>query len=347
MENLTLRPRPVDPGARLEQVEIESRALNSNPWGDPTRRRLWVYLPPGYHKSDQRYPVLWYLAAFTNSGAAAGNWRGFSDNLFQRVERLILAEKMGPVIVAAPDCFTTLGGNQYINSPGTGAYADYLQEELVPWVDQHYRTVADRNHRGVFGKSSGGFGALNLVMDRPDLWGALASQSGDAAFEWVYRNDFPKVAATLDRYKGDVAAFIRYFWRAKTPGGSDFLTLMHLCLAATYDPDPNDPCSIRLPFNRHTLEIDEERWGQWMAFDPVAKLPGRIEALKSMRGIYIDCGSRDQYHIHYGSRRLSRLMAQHEVEHQYLEFDGTHSNIDHRFDQSLPFLYQALSLKAD
>ena len=65
---------------------------------------------------------------------------------------------MGPAIFVFPDCFTSLGGNQYVNSSAIGAYADYLTREIIPFVDREFRTLASRDHRGCFGKSSGGYG---------------------------------------------------------------------------------------------------------------------------------------------------------------------------------------------
>ncbi len=330
-------------GERIVRSRHPSRVLAGNPWNDPSERELLAYLPPGYHDDDRRYPVLWYLAAYTNSGLGAANWRGFGENHFERIERLIRAGRMAPAIVVAPDCFTSLGGNQYLNSPALGAYADYIHEELVPLVDERFRTLAAREHRGLFGKSSGGYGALRLAMERPDCWGALADHSGDVDFEWVYRHDMPKVAAVLRGHDGDPLKFLRHFWTTESRTGDDFTTLMFLCMAASYAPEPETECGFVLPFDLETLEIDQYRWRRWLVHDPLNLVAAHAEALKSMRAIFIDCGNRDEYHLHYGARRLSRRLDQLGVAHRYEEFDGTHSGIDHRLEVSLPLLSQALS----
>ena len=327
----------------MVRLRFASRILRTNPWGDPVDRDLLVYLPPGYEQSNRRYPVLYYLAAYTNSGSGAANWRGFGENHFERVERLIAEGSMDPVIVVTPDCFTSLGGNQYVNSPALGEYADYLHEELVPLVDSCFRTLASREHRGLFGKSSGGYGALRLAMERPDCWSALADHSGDVDFEWVYRSDFPKVAAVLRNHGGDIEAFLKSFWSSTSRSGADFTTLMFMCMAASYAPEPELACGFVLPFDLETLEIDWPRWQRWLAHDPLNLVAGRASALQSMRAIFIDCGNRDEYNLHFGARRLSRSMAELGIAHHYEEFDGTHSNIDHRLDVSLPFLCRALS----
>ncbi len=343
MTRMEIRRRSPLLGDRVARLRVDSSALADNPWCDPSERELLVYLPPDYDQTDCHYPVLWYLAAYTNSGRGAANWRGFGENHFERIDRLIAEQAMAPVIAVAPDCFNSLGGNQYLNSPAVGAYADYLHDELVPLIDRRFRTLKAREHRGLFGKSSGGYGALRLAMERPDCWGALADHSGDVDFEWVYRRDFPKVAEVLRAHDGDPGAFLRHFWAANERRGDDFTTLMFLCMAASYAPEPELELGFALPFDLETLEIDRSRWQRWLAHDPLNLVADHAAALKSMRAIFIDCGNRDEYHLQFGARRLHRRLNELGIDHRYEEFDGTHSNIDHRLDVSLPYLSQALS----
>lgn len=342
-QTIRVRKREGWPQGRVESVGFDSAALAGNIWGDPTNRDLKVYLPYGYDDGDQRYPVFWSLAAFTNSGASADNWRGFSENLYERIDRLIFERRMGPVIVVAPDCFTTLGGNQYVNSPAMGNYADYLHDELIPLIDQRFRTLAQASQRACFGKSSGGYAALRFGMLHGKHWGAIASHAGDVGFDLVYRRDFPIAALRLARFDGDVSRFLHYFWQTESPSGDDFHTLMAIAMAASYDPDPSTPLGFQLPFDLQTLEIDQQRWAKWLAHDPLHILESHADALKNLRGIYIDVGTRDQYCIQYGSRVLHRELKRRGVAHHYEEFDGTHSGIDHRLDESLPYLYRVLS----
>ena len=117
---------------------------------------------------------------------------------------------------------------------------------------------------------------------------------------------------------------------------------MSLCMAATYDPDPKAPNGFRVPFNLETGELLELRWRQWLRHDPVHLVKRYRNNLKTLKGIFIDCGWRDQYHIQYGSRILSKRLREQRIEHTYEEFDDTHSGIDYRMDRSLPFLYRAL-----
>ena len=324
----------------MRSVTIDSKLLADNPWGDPTQRTLSVYLPPNYENTNEAYPVLYYLAAYTNSGLGMSSWRNFGENISERLDRLIAEESIGPVIMVFPDCFTKLGGNQYLDSIGVGAYASHIHEEIVPLVEEQFRVKKGSDHRAVLGKSSGGFAAMRFAMDFPGFWGAVANQSGDAGFDILYQRDFPAVADTLAEFNYDCEKFIKRFWRAKKIMGSHILTLMHLCMAATYDPSEDG--AIHLPFNLKTCEIDAQRWARWQAHDPVNRVTNSHDALKQLKGLFMDCGFRDQYYIHYGMRQLSDQLEKYQIDHIYQEFNGSHSGIDYRLDESLPFLYEKI-----
>jgi S-formylglutathione hydrolase FrmB len=336
------RPKSDWPKGSIIRLQHHSSALEGNPWGDPVERELSVYLPHGYADSKASYVTLWDLAAYTNSGPGHLNWRNQGENLPERLDRLIGQGVMEPAVVAFPDCYTSLGGNQYVNSASVGRYADYLNLELVPLVSERLNVVDARDARAVFGKSSGGYGALFLAMNHPETWGAAASHAGDMGFELVYRKDFPVVCELLSAFKGDPAAFIRAFWRKNRPSGRDYTTLMILAMAASYDPDPANPSRIRLPFDLRTCELNPERWQRWLACDPLCMLEQCAGSLKSLHALYIDVGIYDQYHIQYGTRRFIDQLTQRGIAHHYEEFEGTHSSIDWRLDHSLPFLVNTL-----
>ena len=365
------RKRPHWPQGRLIELEHTSKVLADNPLNDPHVRKLAVWLPPNYdqgadHGRGRRFPVLFDLAGFTGSGLAHIGWRGFDENVPERVARLTHEDQLGPVIMVFPDCFTALGGNQYINSSAIGPYADYLTRELIPFVDREFRTLATREHRGCFGKSSGGYGAMLHGMKYARYWGAVANHSGDAYFDFVYLSDWPKALNELAKYRavkreagpvdvpaaeqnadqglddGRVAKFLETIWSKEKISSGEMHCLMALAMAASYDPDPAAPNGFRLPLNLETGELLPARWKQWLKHDPI-HLVGRYKNnLASLKGIFIDCGWRDQYHIHYGSRILSKRLHQHGIAHVYEEFDDNHSGIDYRQERSLPFLYKAL-----
>jgi hypothetical protein len=369
------RKRPVRAQGSLVVLEHTSKVLADNPLGDPHVRRLAVWLPPQYDASPgrsgggPRFPVLCDLVGFTGSGLAHLNWRPFSENLAERAARLVHEKKIGPAIFVFPDCFTSLGGNQYVNSSAIGRYADYLTREIIPFVDREFRTLAAREHRACFGKSSGGYGAILHGMKYAQHWGAVGDHSGDAYFDFVYLADWPNTLDELAKYRrprrregaydarratarpgldeglddGRVRRFLEAMWRKPKLSGAETHAIMNVCMAATYDPDPRAPLGFRLPCNLETGELIAARWRRWQAQDPIHLVGRYARSLRSLRGIYLDCGWRDQYRIHYGARILSRRLAQAGIAHRYEEFDDDHSDIDYRMDVSLPFLYRAIA----
>jgi enterochelin esterase-like enzyme len=337
-----VRPEADWPRGTVRRLTHRSRVLEDNPWQDPVEREVAVYLPSGYAEGGAAWVALWDLAAFTNAGPGHLNWRNHGDNLPTRLDRLIGTGAMAPAVVVVPDCFTSLGGNQYVNSPAVGRYADYLLEELVPFVEGRFNLVGQRKGRGLFGKSSGGYGALYHAMHYPEIWGAAASHAADVGFDLLFRGEFPTACSVLAEYDGDAAAFLDRFWRRNRPSGHDFTTLMILAMAASYDPDESDPGRIRLPFDLRTCELDEARWEQWLRFDPLVMLEQRAEALRTLHALYIDVGRFDQYHIQFGTRRFVDALKGYRIDHRYEEFDGSHSAIDWRLDHSLPYLASTL-----
>ena len=337
-----VRARKVWPQGRVIRLDHQSEVLRGNPWNDPSARPLHIYLPAGYRDDADPYIALWDLAAFTNSGCGHLNWRNHGENLPERLDRLIGQGKMSTAVVVLPDCYTSLGGNQYVNSPALGNYADYLVKELVPFVSSQVIVIDHRDGRGLFGHSSGGFGALHHAMHFNETWGAAACHAGDVGFELVYRPAFAEVCSVLADYHGDHAVFIRAFWDKNKPASRDYSALMMLAMAASYDPDFENPGLLRLPFDLRTCTLNQERWSRWLACDPLNQVTTFAEALKALHGLYIDVGTRDQYHIQFGSRVLADQLRQLEIDFHYEEFDGDHSAMDWRLDYSLPYLAAAL-----
>ena len=362
--------RPHSPSGKLVVLEHTSKILKDNPLGDPHVRKVAVWLPRQYDEGAgrRRFPVLYDLVGFTGTGLSHTNWKPFGDNVPERAARLIREQKMGPAIIVFPDCFTALGGNQYVNSSAIGSYADYLTREIIPFVDREFRTLASREHRGCFGKSSGGYGSIIHGMKYAKYWGAVANHSGDAYFDFVYWHDWPNTLNELARHRmpkrkagaydargesnrkglseglddGRIKRFLGHVWKKEKLSTAEGHCMMNLCMAATYDTDRKAPLGFRVPFNLESGEVIEKRWRKWREHDPVNLVAKYRDNLKSLRGIYIDCGWRDQYHIHYGSRILSKRLAAAGVRHTYEEFDDNHSDVDYRMDTSLPFLYRAL-----
>ncbi len=322
---------------------LDSVVLADNPLKDPATRNLHVYVPPGYERDARAYPVLLALSGFKGTGGMLFNLDPFSESLDRRLDRLISEKRCGPCIVVAPDCFTRLGGNQYLNSSATGRYQDYLVQEVVPFVNRAYRTA----RWGAFGKSSGGYGAAMLGMHHPELFRAVADHSGDAGFELCY---LPSLSCALDAYcaAGGLAPWLEAFWRDDNKHRERHgQPLEMLAMAAHYSPNPAaPPLGIDFPVDVETGAFRPEVWERWRAWDPVNRAAPHAAALKRLALLYLDCGTRDEFGLLWGARAFSAKLRALGVEHRYAEFDDGHMNIPYRYDVSLPLLVSALEGEA-
>jgi S-formylglutathione hydrolase FrmB len=331
------------PRGSIRVERFESAALRGNLPGDPSARDLYVYLPPGYESGAERYPVIWCLTGFTGRGRMLLNDGTWEPGLADRMDALLAGGRSKPAILAMPDCFTHLGGSQYLNSPALGRYEDYLVEELVPFLDGRYRTLADRAHRGVMGKSSGGFGAILLGMRRAEVFGGVACHSGDMDFGQCYARDFAPVQREL-RKVGGIAPWMTRFFGARRKPMSDISVLNILAMAATYSPNVGaPPAYCDLPFDPETGALDSNVWKRWLEFDPVRLVERHADSLRSLRLLFLDCGTQDEFYLDLGARQLVRRLEALNVPHEFEEFEDGHMNIPYRYDVSLPKLAAALS----
>lgn len=333
-------PSPA-PRGRVVVARVASRALRGNALGDPAGRDVYVYLPPGYDDADavrRRYPLVLILTGFTGLGASPFNRNAFDESLDQRADRLIAAGTIPPMIFASPDCFTSLGGSQYVDSSATGRYETFVVREVVPFLDREFRTKGDARHRAVCGKSSGGYGALMLGMRHPDLFGALASHSGDAYFDLCYGYDFVKCWDGL-RNAGGVNEWLAKFRAKQRKTFADTGVLNILAMAACYSPNRRSPWGFDLPFDLETCEIDARVMARWRKADPVEACRTYARNLRKLRGVFLDCGMKDEFTLHAGTRILAeRLRALGGVRVVHEEFDDGHMGISYRYDRSFEHL---------
>ena len=341
----TVLPWSVAYQGRFEEGTIASEALQGNPLGDPAERPIWVYLPPGYDdEADRRYPAIYLIQGLTGQLDMWRNRSAFRQNTPELVDALFAEMGVPPALVVFVDAWTSLGGSQFLDSPGTGNYHTYLCDEVVPWVDERYRTLAAPEHRGIAGKSSGGYGAMVTPMLRPDLWGALATHAGDALFEVCYLPDFrASVRALRDHYGGSFQAFWADFRsRPAFAKGTDHLLLNDWCMAACYSTDPDG--TVRLPYDPVTGMLIPEIWDRWLAWDPVRMVPDHAETLRGLRAIYIDAGRRDEPHLDLAAEAFRRALALIDVTDVFFElFDAGHGAIEYRYPIALRYLAERLS----
>jgi hypothetical protein len=340
-----MEPWSHDFAGRIDEHVIASAALRGNPLGDPYERPLQVYMPPEYDEEPaRRYPSVYVLQGYTGHVAMWRNRTPFRRPFPEEADALFARGDAPPCIVVYVDAWTAYGGSQFVDSPGTGRYHTYLCDEVVPFVDDRYRTLAAPEHRGVTGKSSGGFGALITPMLRPDLFGGLASHAGDALYELCYIPIFPKVVRALrDEYGGSYERFWEDFRsRPAMSKETDGDLVITWGVAACFSAE--DDGTVRLPFEVETGKLVPGVWERWLAWDPVRMVPRYADALRGLRAVYLDAGTRDEWLLDLGAEAVRRELEAIGVEDVRFElFDATHMAIDYRYPIGLAYLAERLS----
>jgi S-formylglutathione hydrolase FrmB len=317
-------------------LKHSSKFLRENPLNDSFEREVYVYLPPGYD-GKQRFPVVYCLTGFTGRGKMLLNDSAFTPNLAERMDKLIDAGLCKPMIVVMPDCFTFFGGSQYINSTATGNYEDYLTEELVSFIDENLATISDKNSRAVMGKSSGGYGALICGLRHAGTFGLICSTAGDCYFEMCYLPDFAKAFRAI---KGNPKKLLAKFWdENEKKGKTDFDGLNIIGMSACYSPNETD---FDLPFDLQTGEIRQDIWQKWLEHDPVRLVEKYAENLKSLKLLFIDAGTRDEFNLDIGAKVLCERLKKYEIPHIHEEFDDGHFNISYRYNRSLELISERI-----
>lgn len=334
-------------GGTLEQLTVTSELLAGNPLGDPADRPLWVYLPDGVSgDSEDRFPTIYMLQGYTGQLDSWLNRTAFEPNMIERLDVLFEAKSVPRAIVVLVDAWTAFGGSQFVNSSSTGPYMDYLCEEIVPFIDANYPTIPEAGHRGLTGKSSGGYGAMVVSMLRSDVFGAFASHAGDALFEVSYLPDLRETVRSLrDNFDGSWEVFLdRFFNTDWTADSHKFWPgVMVYGMAAAYTPDPDHPGRGLLPIEAGTGRLIEDVWQRWLEWDPVRIAPTKAEALAGMKLIYLDSGDKDEWFLDLGARAFADELDKLGVGYAFELFPGKHGGIQHRYPKAIRALSEALA----
>jgi enterochelin esterase-like enzyme len=326
------------PAARVgtvERVTVHGKSLEGNLEADSPDREVTVYLPPSY-AADQarRYPVVYLLHGY------GGRDDTFTERLARLAEsgdRLAPAQGFSQVIVVTPNAYTLHKGSMYSSSPVTGDWERFIAEDLVAYMDGHYRTLADRMSRGLAGHSMGGYGALRIGMKRPDVFSSLYVMS--ACCLTANRSPRPEsmaaAAAIKTREQAEEAA--------RAPGFGPSTTLAS---AAAWSPNPkNPPLYIDLPVKDGKVQPDVV--AKWVANAPLEMLVQHVSGLTAQYQIMVDIGTKDS--LLASNQRLHEELLRLRIPHEYEEYEGDHtSGVRDRIERSvLPFFSKNLAAPAN
>ena len=326
----------------LVEVPVDSAALAGNPLGDPARRTALVYVPPG---GAAGIPAVYFLHGFTGSARGWTNVSVFAPTVPERLDALVAAGEVPPFVGVFPDGMTALGGTQWTDAPAVGRYQAYVAEDVVAAVEARLGTLARREARAVVGKSSGAYGALCLGRDRPDVFALVGAHAPDSYFEYCYMPDLPKAAGALVG-AADPAAWLdaaKRRARETKLAGSDHAPLNVVAMAAHYSPRAGAPLGLDLPFELPTGRLREDVWARWLEHDPVRFVPRAADAYRRLTGVFLDCGTRDEFNLRWGVRMIAAALRElgANVEHQ--EFEDGHIGTSYRYEASVRYLVPRLA----
>ena len=329
----------ISPNIRF--VQHTSEVLRGNPLGDRHVRGFPIWVPPDHESSpDKRYPVIFGLAGFTGRGVNYLNRRF----LFPAHDELLdglATDGMPGVIYVMPDCLTRLGGSQYVNSSAVGQYEDYIVRELVPFIDETFRTTG---RHAVMGGSSGGIGAFTLAAKHPDVFEAFADHSGDSAFDSCYLHDIPRFVQAMERYNYSVEEFVRQIPDIQPRDDSFDVILNFVAMSACYAPNPDEPLGFELPFDPYSGALRADVWAKFLQHDPVQMVEPYQDNLRRLRLAFIDCGKKDQFHLFLGARQLHQKLDAFGITHVFDEYDSDHFLLRREQKRkTIPMLVEALS----
>jgi S-formylglutathione hydrolase len=318
------------PHGQVIQITVHSPALEHNHVKDSSDRAASIYLPPDYEAGMRRYPVLYLLHGYTGTdrGWMNPNYVGLPALMDQLLQRHTIQS----MIVVMPNSFNRFGGSFYSNSVLSGDWEDFIVRDLVDYVDTHYRTIAEASSRGIAGHSMGGYGALRLGMEHPDVFSSAYGMSPCCSY-WDEQED------KADVVKAQQAKTLQEIVEAGMGPQSV------LALAAAFSPDlANPPFGVDWPFDAkgHPISVIVAKWQANLLDQITAKYAAGTQRLHALG---FDVGRQDENHdILIGSKRLDQQMTKLGISHEYSEYDGTHSSrVGEQVEKVvLPFMSKAL-----
>lgn len=312
-----------------ERIKILSKALEGNLIGDPAERDVTVYLPPSYNSNpDNRYPVLYMLHGFTDTDSQWFGWESHWINLQTVIEQSIADGLSKEMIVVMPNAYNRFKGSMYASSATVGDWETFVTKELVRHIDANYRTLANKNSRGLAGHSMGGYGTLRLGMRNPDIFAAIYALSPCCMDGGATEN--AELMARLEKMTPD---------QIEKAG---FFEVATLATSAAFAPNPqNPPFYLDLPAKNGQMRQDVAN--KIVANRTLNHVDQYIHNLRKMKAIALDAGTLDRG-ISEATKSLHEVLDAYQVPHFYESYEGDHLNrIAERIQtKALPFFSEHL-----
>jgi S-formylglutathione hydrolase FrmB len=321
----------VVPGARpatVDRITIHGKALEGNLEGDAVDRAVLVFLPPSYARERNRhYPVVYALHGYS---IGAEQWSQ-EIHVPQTIEGAF-ARGAKEMIVVLPDSKTVHNGSMYSSSATTGDFENFIAHDVVSYIDAHYRTIPNRDSRGLVGHSMGGYGVSRIGMKHPDVFGSLYIMSPCCLS--------PRGTGPANPANEEALAAVKTLEdSAKLPFG----VRAQLASAAAWSPNPNNPpLYLDLPIGQNQQSV----LARWTANAPLAFIDQYIQNLRQYRAIAIDVGDQDNLKVDTG--KLHDVLTHYGIKHDFEIYAGTHtSDVAVRFQENvMPFFSRTLSYES-
>jgi len=314
----------------VERIKIHGKSLEGNLEGDSADRNVIIYLPPSYKKQpNRRYPVVYFLHGY---GINADRYWNIMK-VPETADKDMLTGSAKEMILVHPDAFTVYNGSMYSSSPTTGDWETFIAEDLVSYIDSHYRTIPNRMSRGLSGHSMGGYGTMRIGMKRPDVFSSLYAMSSCCLTASL--NPGGRGGAQLEALKSPE--------EVKNANNRGITTL--LAESAAWSPNPkNPPFFFDIPIKDGQPNPDVV--ARWAANAPLAMLDQYLPNLKKMHAIGLEVGLQDT--LAKSNQLLDETLSRFGIAHTYETYEGDHTNkVPERFDTKLlPFFSGNLTFKA-
>jgi len=305
---------------KVVRIKVHAASLEGNLSGDSPDRDVSIYLPPSYEKQTRkRYPVVYMLHGFTDSDA---KWMGLTEgprhfiHLPESIDQSLASGNSKEMIVVMPNAFTKFQGSMYSTSAAVGDWETFIANELVSYIDSHYRTIAKPESRGLAGHSMGGYGVLRIAMKRPNVFSSAYAMSAcclaPPSLAQMQRGASPGKPSRAELVKTD-----------EDIAKADFGTKAALASAAAWSPNPKNP-PLFLDLSTQNGEPQPGVLARWAASAPIAMLDQYAVNLKKLKALALDTGDKD--FLIAGIREMDRLLTVNGVAHSFEVYEGDHVN---------------------